>query len=87
MTPLGNIRAGVRKIANKAASLTYRNGQVALFVGSNGETAAVLWYEPGYEHAVSHRHDLVGVYRHHPSPAPIAKCVRDDLLSMMGEAA
>lgn len=87
MTPLGHIRTGVMRIASRAANLAREHGEVAVFVGANGQTAAVAWYEPGYEDAVRLRRGRVaGVYRHNEEKGgpQIARLVREDLLSMIG---
>lgn len=87
MTPLGDIRSGVLRIASRAATLVREHGEIAVFVGTNGQTAAVAWYEPDYDGVVRRRLGRVaGVYRHSEEPnAPqIARYVRDDLLAMIG---
>lgn len=86
MTPLGHIRTGVMRIASRAANLAREHGEVAVFIGTNGQTAAVAWYEPDYDWAVrSRRGRVAGVYRHSDEQgAPqIARLVREDLLSMI----
>lgn len=87
MTPLGHISTGVMRIGSRAANLAREHGEVAVFVGSNGQTAAVAWYEPGFAWATTTRRNrLAGVYRHSDEQgAPqIARYVRDDLLAMIG---
>jgi hypothetical protein len=87
MTPLGHIRTGVMRIASRAANLAREHGEVAVFVGTNGQTAAVAWYEPDYDYAVRSRGSRVaGVYRHNEEKGgpQIARLVREDLLSMIG---
>jgi len=87
MIPLGHIRTGVLRIALRAANLVREHGEIAVFIGTNGQTAAVAWYEPDYEAAVRRRHGrLAGIYRHSEEQGgpQIAKYVRDDLTAMIG---
>jgi hypothetical protein len=87
MTPLGHIRTGVMRIASRAANLAREHGEVAVFVGTNGQTAAVAWYEPDYDWVLTaRRHRVAGVYRHNEEQGgpQIARLVREDLLSMIG---
>lgn len=86
MIPLGNIRRGVMRIADKASRLTAEHGQIAVFVGSNGESAALTHYDPDYTSAlIRHSQRLAGVYRHGDDNAKqIAPMVREDLLCGMG---
>lgn len=87
MTPLGHIHTGVMRIASRAANLAREHGEVAVFVGTNGQTAAVAWYERDYEWALtSRRYRVAGVYRHSDEQgAPqIARLVREDLVAMIG---
>jgi hypothetical protein len=73
------------RIAKQASTLATEHGEIAVFVGSNGQTAAALWYEPGYAQATGRR-DLAGVYRHSDGQ-PITRMVREDVLACVGRAA
>lgn len=65
MIYLGNYhRSGLRDILNGAARALKEAGEIALFIGENGECAAYAHYSPDYaRHIRVHGKELVGVYR------------------------
>lgn len=66
MIHLGNVlHDGPELIGKRLMRQAREHGQVAAFVGNNGEAAAVAHYESDYEDALVRRFDnLLGVYRY-----------------------
>lgn len=66
MRAVGNItRTGCTRVARAVLLETIEHGQVAVFVGKNGEAATVAHYESGARDTINSRlANLVGVYRY-----------------------
>lgn len=64
MIPLGHISRGPRDLASRVTSAVRAKGGVAVFLGRNGEGAAVPYTDPSYDWALRrHIRHLVGIYQ------------------------
>lgn len=81
MIYLGNhLAEGLKHVVNRASITLRDEGEIALFIGVNGECAAYAHYHELYDrHIRVHAHELVGVYRNDDACHGVARSLYNQL--------
>lgn len=73
-------------IARLVSDIVFEQGEVSLFIGSNGKAALAVHHEPGYAQALQrHGADLVGRYRVDEGRHFLTGLVIEDIRARMAE--